>query len=176
MNTRQIIIDAAFSIFESRNFKGVTVQDILNEAHVSRATFYKFFSDKHELMHLYYRTYMDRNIEENFNGSNWRTIAENLFTFILNNKSYFNNVKDTHGQDSFWDFLWNYSYDFYRSVKLRNEKRESLTEYEHLIILCHLNGGMSLLKLFIEGKVSLGPGEFAELICSTIPDSYQKYL
>lgn len=147
----------------------------MKEAHVSRATFYKFFSDKHELMHLYYRTYMDRNIEENFNGNNWREIAENLFTFILNNQPCFNNIKDTLGQDSFWDFLWNYSYDFYSSVKMRNENRDYLTEYERLTIISHLDGAMTPLKMFIEGKINMSPGEFAEFICSTIPDSYQKY-
>ena len=175
MNTKQIIIDAAFSIFENKNFKRITVQDILNKADVSRATFYKYFSGKHELMHLYYRTYMDRNIEENYNGNNWREIAENLLAYIQNNQPYFTNVKDTLGQDSFWDFIWNYSYDFYSSVKQHNEKRDHLTENERLTIISHLHGGLALLKMFIEGKVNMSSGEFAELICSTIPDSYQEY-
>ena len=175
MNTKQIIIDAAFSLFEKQSFQQLTVQDILNEAHVSRATFYKYFSDKHELMHLYYRSYMDRNIEEHFNGHNWREIAEKLFSFILTKQSFFLNVKDTEGQDSFWDFLRSYSFDFYCAVKLRNEKRESLTEYERLTIISHIDGAITLLKMYIEGKVGMAPEELAKLICSTIPDSYQEY-
>ena len=175
MNTKQIIIDAAFSLFEQRPFQRVTVQDILNEAQVSRATFYKFFSDKHELMHLYYRSFMDRTIEQDFNGHNWREIAEHLLSFMLTKQSFFLNVKDTEGQDSFWDFLRSYSFDFYSAVKLRNEKREVLTEYERLTIISHIDGAITLLKMYIEGKVGLAPEELAKLICSTIPDSYQEY-
>ena len=175
MNTKQIIIDAAFSLFEKQPFRQLPVQDILNEAHVSRATFYKFFSDKHELMHLYYRSFMDRTIEQEFNGHNWREIAEHLLSFMLTKQSFFLNVKDTDGQDSFWDFLRSYSFDFYSSVMLRNEKRDSLTEDERLTIISHLEGSIALLKLYIEGKVGIVPGDLARLICSTIPDSYQEY-
>ena len=176
MNTRKIITDAAFSLFETQTFNLITVQDILNEAHVSRATFYKYFSDKHELMHLYYRTYMDRNIEENFNGHNWREVGEKLFEFILTNPSYFINVKDTEGQDSFWHYLRGYSFDFYKSIKLRNEKRGLLTEQERLTIISHVEGAIVLMKMYIEGKTAMSPGELAGLICSTIPVSYQEYL
>lgn len=176
MNTRQIIIDAAFALLENQPFKKICVQDILDEAHVSRGTFYKFFTDKYELMHLYYKSYMDRNIDENYNGHNWKEIAEKLFTFILTKLPYFTNVKDTEGQDSFWDFLRKYSYDFYSAVKMRNEKRDYLTEREQLTIISHLDGSITLLKMYIEGEVRMSPNELADLICSTIPKSYQEYL
>jgi len=175
MDTKQIIIDAAFSLLEKRPFERITVQDILEAAHVSRGTFYKFFSDKYELMHLYYRAYMDRSIDENFNGHNWKEIAEKLLIFMTTKLSFFENVKDTDGQDSFWEFLRKYSYDFYSGVKMRNENRDFLTEREKLTIISHVDGSVTLLKMYIEKKISMSPDELAELICSTIPESYQEY-
>ena len=41
MNTEEIIKDAAFKLFEEGRFENITVQDILDEAHVGRTTFYK---------------------------------------------------------------------------------------------------------------------------------------
>lgn len=176
MYTKRIITKAAFELFESQPFDNISVQDILDQAHVSRGTFYNYFSDKYELMHLYYRTYMDRNISENFDGHNWRSIAESLFRFMSEKKGFFVNVKGTEGQDSFWDFLRQYSYDFYSQVKMRNEHRSTLSEKEDLTIRLHVEGGISIIKMYIDGKIHLDHHELAELICSTIPDSYQEYI
>lgn len=106
-------------------------------AYVSRGTFYKYFSDKHELMHLYYQTFMDQNIMANYDGHNWESVLEILVAFVEDKKDYFRNVNKTEGQDSFWDFLWQYSFDFYKSIKLRNEKREELPVFVTLVLFIY---------------------------------------
>ena len=95
-------------------------------------------------------------------------------TIVLNHT--FRNVNKTEGQDSFWDFLWQYSFDFYKSIKLRNEKREELTELERMTIIGGLGGSIAIMKLVIEGTVGLERQEIAKLFCSLIPNSYQEYL
>lgn len=119
---------------------------------------------------------MDQNISENFDGHNWKSIAESLFSFMSEKRGFFVNVKGTEGQDSFWDFLRQYSFAFYSQVKMRNEHKSSLSEKETLTIRIHIEGGISILKMFIDGEVHLDYHELAELICSTIPDSYQEYI
>lgn len=43
---RSKILDAARVVISSRGYRAATVQNILDEAHVARATFYKYFPDK----------------------------------------------------------------------------------------------------------------------------------
>ena len=50
INTKQIILDATVKLMKSKEAKNLTVQKILNEAHISRATFYKFFADKYDVI------------------------------------------------------------------------------------------------------------------------------
>jgi AcrR family transcriptional regulator len=45
-NQRDTILLAAFSVFGTKGFAAATVKDLVDEAKVSRATFYKFFGDK----------------------------------------------------------------------------------------------------------------------------------
>jgi len=176
MNTKAIIENAAFSLFKEFPFDTITVQMILNKAEVSRKTFYKYYADKYELMEIYYRNFMDNNIREHYNGHNWNEVLINLFDFVNIDNSYFKNVLNTEGQDSFWSFIHDYSYQFYSSVKFHNEKRSELTEEEHLTIIMIVDGEISAFKHLIEEKVSISNASLSSLLCSLIPQSYKELL
>jgi AcrR family transcriptional regulator len=47
---RDAIVDAAYQLFERRAYDGVTVADIADAAVVSRATFFRHFDDKQEVV------------------------------------------------------------------------------------------------------------------------------
>jgi AcrR family transcriptional regulator len=48
--TRDAIVEAAFELFEERGFDRVTVTDIAERAEVGRATFFRYFGDKQEVV------------------------------------------------------------------------------------------------------------------------------
>lgn len=48
--TREAIIEAALRLFDERGYIGVRVEDIAREAGVSRATFYKHFAEREEIL------------------------------------------------------------------------------------------------------------------------------
>lgn len=48
--TREAIVDAALRLFDQRGYIGVRVEDIANDAGVSRATFYKHFAEREEIL------------------------------------------------------------------------------------------------------------------------------
>lgn len=176
MNAKKIIAEAAFSLFKERPFDDITVQMILDKAEVSRKTFYKYYFDKYELMELFYRSFMDQNIQENFNGRNFEQVVCHLYDFVKMNSSYFLNVVEISGHRSFWDFLREYSIEVYQSIRLQNTHADSLTEKERLFIIMMIDGQMSLLKQLVKGKVTLDREEFADLLCSIMPDSYKAIL
>ncbi|MGV3760715.1 MAG: TetR/AcrR family transcriptional regulator [Actinomycetota bacterium] len=48
--TRQALLDTALRLFAERGYIGVRVEDIAKEAGVSRATFYKHFAERDEIL------------------------------------------------------------------------------------------------------------------------------
>ncbi|GAA4670555.1 TetR/AcrR family transcriptional regulator [Phytohabitans rumicis] len=48
--TREAIIEAAMTLFAERGFDGVTVTDIAQRAEVGRSTFFRYFTDKQEVL------------------------------------------------------------------------------------------------------------------------------
>ncbi|MUL41381.1 TetR family transcriptional regulator [Streptomonospora sp. PA3] len=47
---REAIVEAAYELFAERGFEGVTVADIAERAEVGRATFFRYFGDKQEVV------------------------------------------------------------------------------------------------------------------------------
>jgi AcrR family transcriptional regulator len=48
--TREAILDAAMALFAEHGFDGVTISDIAARAEVGRTTFFRYFTDKQELL------------------------------------------------------------------------------------------------------------------------------
>ena len=48
--TREALGDALISLMQEKPFESITVQDVLDRAHVSRSTFYTHYSDKDDLL------------------------------------------------------------------------------------------------------------------------------
>src|SRR5215212_8610866 len=48
--TRDSLGDALISLMQEKSFDTITVQDVLDRAHVSRSTFYSHYSDKDDLL------------------------------------------------------------------------------------------------------------------------------
>jgi len=49
-HTRDTVVETALRLFNERGYLGVRVEDIAREAGVSRATFYKYFAEREEIL------------------------------------------------------------------------------------------------------------------------------
>ena len=48
--TRDALGDALVALMQEKPFETITIQDVLDRAHVSRSTFYSHYSDKDDLL------------------------------------------------------------------------------------------------------------------------------
>ncbi len=173
MNTREIIINSAFELFSQKKFADISVQNIIDHAKCSRFSFYKYFHDKYELMHLYYQSYVNDLLLNQYDGSNFNMIQTKIFQFIKDNETYFYNVKDYDGQDSFWSFLTEYSRNFFTAVKCENSGKPDLSEKEKIELIFVLDGAVSVFREYVNNrKLSLPPVQISELLCQYYPNEY----
>ena len=175
MNTRQIIMDAAFELFETKSFKEISVQEILNKAGVSRGTFYTHFRDKYELMHQYFSVRIGDFLIVGFDGRNWFEQQKRCFDYFLSHSPYLANVKNTHGQDSFWQFLFRYSQEFYISVRKHNSAAP-LSAYEETVTAGIAAASVHYYSLCINDPENCDPEAMTLALSELIPLSYRAYV
>jgi AcrR family transcriptional regulator len=63
--TRDAVLDTALRLFAERGYLGVRVEDIATEAGVSRATFYKHFAEREEILAELFERLLGREPEPN---------------------------------------------------------------------------------------------------------------
>lgn len=54
MRTKKIIIDTVLGLIKTKDLQEITVQQICEEAGVSKGTFYNHFKDKYDVLHTFY--------------------------------------------------------------------------------------------------------------------------
>jgi len=173
MDTRSMILRAAFELFEEKPFKSVSAQRIAERAGVSRKTLYNHFRDKYELMHVCYTRYVEENILNGFTGSNIEHVNTGVFSFMMEHQRFFKNVFDVEGQDSFWDFLRRYSTDFMTRVYLQDNNRTELKEAEKLSLLFIVEGSLAVCKQIILENTDMTPEALSKLMDELIPGKYR---
>lgn len=177
MDTRGIIMNAAFELFETKSFRTISVEEIIAHAHVSRRSFYRYYRDKYELMHQYFKEKIGDNLVNGYNGSNWYELTKKSFEYFQSHSSYISNVKEFHGQDSIWQFLLKYVQEFYISVKCRNKREASELTAEETAVA----EGIAVLTVhFYECcftcPANYEPETLTAALASMIPLSYREYL
>lgn len=168
MDTKKIILDATIKLMKANKVKKLTVQKILDEANVSRATFYSFFSDKYDVINYYFKDYLNSRANEN---------SENkcAYEFLYDNKDYFLNAFEVEGQNSFNSFFYDHYYESCAEVYLVNMKKEVLSEDDKISLEFYCIGALHIAKQWIMNGAKESPKHMAELTQKLIPEKYWKY-
>ena len=87
--TERTIIAAMISLLEKKQFDKITVGDICDEALINHSTFYRYFTDKFDLLHAVF-TYMLTDLTAN--SENAETIISQTADFVERNNSFMRHI------------------------------------------------------------------------------------
>jgi len=175
VQTKAIISDAMFQLLRHVPFDDITVQQILNESHVSRSTFYRYFKDKYELMNWCYKSYVDGLLTQVHKG-NWQDYLKLIYEFLDENHAYFMNASKVEGKNSFFDFLYDYSYIFYEDIYLKNERKKALSTEERITLEYACMGAIYIVKRWLETGRKESKPFMAKITFNLLPEMYRQYL
>lgn len=173
MNTKQIILDATIKLMKSNKANKLTVQKILDEANVSRSTFYSFFSDKYDVINYYFESYIESRLSK---GGNKEFENSCAYQFLYDNKEYFINAFEIEGQNSFKNFFYDHYYKSCATVYLANMNKESLSEEDRIALEFYCMGALHIAQQWLMRGAKESPMHMSKLTQKLIPEKYWKYL
>jgi AcrR family transcriptional regulator len=173
IDARELLSRTMFELMSKKTIDRISVREILQGSDVSRATFYRNFKDKFDLMHFCYQATVDRFLV-NIKSDNWKEILIDIFTFFKENQSFFINAIKTDGDDSFLRFLYDYSFCFYERQMLQRLHTDLLTREDLDCVAFNCSGSVWLVEIWARRNMQESPVEMAERTYRFMPLRLQK--
>jgi len=174
-DVKNIIADSAEALFKKYDIENVTIQQIVDACGTSRTTFYRYFKDKYDLMNWVYKRNVDPIIKIYNDGKDIRKLSAEIFEFIKSKKEYFYYITRYNGQNSFFDFVTQYGYDYYETA-LKNLMKVNKLPYEYtLYIKGYCFAGGNFMIDCMRKNCVMDTDKFAEIIYGMMPITLKNY-
>lgn len=176
VDAKALMAQALRNLLIQRRLDAITVTDIVNQAKLSRATFYRHFRDKYDLMIWIYRSEIDRIIEENPAPEQSVNILIGSCRYLKKNYEYFSTVVKYNGQNSFIDFVASYVSNVTMYRVLNQFGSDELPEELKFDLEFYCGGTSYVSREWIINGCKGSPEKIAGRIFNCIPLPLKKYL
>ena len=172
--TKKNILDAFNRLIPKYNFDSITVSMITEEAGISKATFYRYFKDKYEVMNYNYKLLLDYYVSPE-RCHNYKDLYFYLFKVAKESWRYLRHAFESTGINSFGYYIYEYSYETARQITMQNRSGKGFTPTEQLQCDVFCQGISHMYENWILGKYSISAEEAAEALYSMMPETLKHY-
>lgn len=167
-HTKEDIVNAYNKLIRKYSMDKLTVEMIIKEAEISKATFYRHFIDKYDVMNYNYRKLLDHFARPG-TCSSYLELYRYLFEYGRQNWKFLQNAFETIGMNSFGDFIASYSEDLVEEITRQNRKGEGLTAEEKLQMDVYTYGISIMYHKWIFDQYPLSSDQAAQALCDMMP-------
>ena len=177
-DTKQRISKTFNRLIRTRDFESLTVNDIVREAGISRATFYRHFKDKYDVMNFNYSSLLNDALQT-FPISTMQDVFAILLEAGASNWKELLTLFSTTGTNSLHEYISSYSYTAARNIYETGDvfargtpvHKLNDTESVQLLLFCH--GAALLFEEWVKGRIPLTKEETAAAMYELLPASLQ---
>lgn len=166
--TKQAIVSAFNRLIARAEIEKITTEKIAAEAGVSKATFYRYFKDKYDVLNYNYQSLLDEALQH---CDNYRDLFFRLYSFARSEWTEFRRAFYTTGVNSLENFVYTYSKSVVEQITAQNRVGAAFTPEEALQVdvLCY--GISYMYKRWTLGQYPLDPDTAADALFSLMPES-----
>lgn len=172
--TKQAIVDSFNRLIMHTRFEDITVGDIIAGADVSKATFYRYFRDKYDVMNSNYKVLLDYFVHYSECAS-YRDLYRRLYVAGETQLRTIQGTFRSSGVNSFESFIFTYSKQIVIEITEANRQGEGLTDIEEMQLDVFCYGISYMYRKWIEGKYSVGADEAADKLYDMMPETLKRY-
>lgn len=168
--TRKDIMRAYNTLIKKSCMDKITVAQLAKEAGISKATFYRYFKDKYDVMNYNYKVLLD-SMATPEKSSSYKDLYRNLYKHGQENWKFLQNAFETIGRNSFGEYIETYSMQLVEKITMHNRGGLGLTEMEKLQCDVFSRGIPYMYRKWIFDKYSLNPDEAAQALYEIMPST-----
>lgn len=172
--TAKTILDSFNRLIVENDFHKITVDMIMKAAEVSRATFYRHFKDKYDVMNANFKNLLDYYVSPK-RSSNYRDLCYHLFEYGQANLPVFKKAMESTGFNSFSNFVYEYAYQTALEITRQNRNGEGFTPVEQLQADVFCNGICAVYKNMVHQRYKINASDAADALYEMMPESLKHY-
>ena len=172
VRTERDIIYAFNRLLTSVEVEKITTQMIADEAGIGRATFYRYFKDKYDVLNRNYKELLDNCIKR---CDNYRDLFYQLYCFARDEWSDFHRAFYTTGVNSFENYVYSYSKSIVEQITAQNRNGDGLTQEETIQLDVFCYGISYMYKKWTFGQYPIDPGAAADALYDIMPETLKHY-
>ena len=172
--TSKIILESFNKLIVENDFHKITVDMIMKAAEVSRATFYRHFKDKYDVMNANFKNLLDFYVSPQ-KSSNYRDLCYHLFEYGLEHLQVFKKAMESTGFNSFSNFIYEYSYRTALEITKQNRGGQGFTPVEELQADVFCNGICAVYKNMVNQRYKISASDAADALYEMMPESLKHY-
>lgn len=176
IDAKQLLADALYNLVQEKDFDSITISDICKRSGVSRATFYRYFHDKYELMSYHYESFVKSNFLDVESNLAWKEKLYQYANFYMQHKEYFTNILNYDGQNSFDEFLYSYSLAHFTRLAKKKYNCTTLSKEVVFAIKMYCYGNSMIVRDWLNGELDLTIDEFCTYRYETMPQIMKDFL
>lgn len=172
--TENMLFKALNDLLQKKTIDKLSVTEIIKEAGISRATFYRYYADKYDLLNSSYRKILERTLFQYHEGVPWEVTEYNLYKEIRDNVKIFQNAIESTDINSLKNYIFDVSMDFHLgilkdfNVDISDWKvRKQMESFTY--------GNLEITVLWIKGGAKEPLDDFLDVLNSMIPENFKPY-
>ncbi len=168
-DTKQRIWESFYELSRTIPFDKLTVEKIIQHSGISKATFYRYFLDKYDVLN-YNSTAIAGRIIGQRPCKDWREFLFYMFEEIEQEKEYYRKAFMTSGQNAHSSFLFEYSNWIVKSRYMTSKKLDEISKEEEYMIAHYCYGCVAIIEEWLYDSSRLSTSQMADLFYELMPE------
>ncbi len=174
MEVNQILFEALRRLMQTIPIDSLSVKDIIQCAGVSRATFYRHFKDKYDLMNQSYESILEQTLYKFYEGMKWKEAASLIYYAIKKDLSFFQNALTSSDANSLKNYIYKISMDLY--IYTLEKNGENIEDWRTINLLkIWIYGSLELTTIWIQNGMKEPIDEMMEIVKIGMPLRFSRY-
>ncbi|WP_050810371.1 TetR family transcriptional regulator [Desulfitobacterium hafniense] len=169
-----LLFKALSELLHKKTIDKLSVTDIIKASGVSRATFYRYYNDKYDLLNSNYKKILENTLFRFDEGIPWQDTQYLLYKELKDNLKLFQNAIRSSDVNSLKNYIFNISMDFHLGVLQKNESDIQDWKVRKKIEAC-VYGNLEITVIWILEGAKEPIEDLMEVMNAVLPSEFRRY-
>lgn len=171
----QRLMEALAQQMETLPIERVSVSALLKQAGVSRATFYRWYRDKYDLLNRNYQLLLDQTLCSMTQGTSYKQATLQIYGTLQSSPTFYRNALSTRGQNSLYQYIYDQSKQTFEAL-MESHGIHMEEPYYQMLLTGYLTGTMEVTCLWAKSGMKETPEELLPIFFQLMPEEFKTYI